>query len=156
MASLFQVDKVQYLCSCGHWESLCRLYFCRHCSVLRCRECVTHEVDSMYCPSCLENMPSGEARVKKNRCGTCFECPVCSMTLAVRATSVLPPGMAKAAGESSAASSSEVSTAGGATPTKAYYLLCNSCRWSTRDAGIPDQNAPTAGWPVHDNHNEKN
>jgi dynactin-4 len=101
-------------------------------------------------------MPSGEARVKKNRCGTCFECPLCSMTLAVRATSALPPGATRAAGESSAASSSEVSTTGGATPTKAYYLLCNSCRWSTRDAAIADQSSATAGWPVHVDHNEKN
>lgn len=26
-----------------------------------------------------------------------------------------------------------------ATPKKVYYLFCSLCRWSSRDAGIPDQ-----------------
>ena len=54
-------------CSCGSSEPLSRLYFCRHCLDLRCGFCVAQEVDSHYCPNCLENMPSAEARLKKNR-----------------------------------------------------------------------------------------
>ena len=79
---------VRYLCSCGHVQPLCRLYFCRYCSDLRCGQCVSHEVDSHYCPNCLENMPSAEARLKKNRCANCFDCPSCGHTLSTRATSM--------------------------------------------------------------------
>ena len=79
---------VRYLCSCGHLQPLCRLYFCRYCSDLRCGQCVSHEVDSHYCPNCLENMPSAEARLKKNRCANCFDCPSCGHTLSTRATSM--------------------------------------------------------------------
>ena len=79
---------VQYLCSCGHLQPICRLYFCRYCSDLRCGQCVSHEVDSHYCPNCLENMPSAEARLKKNRCANCFDCPSCGHTLSTRATSM--------------------------------------------------------------------
>ncbi|VDP08579.1 unnamed protein product [Soboliphyme baturini] len=25
--------------------------------------------------------------------------------------------------------------------------MCTSCRWTTRDANIPDQNTPSGGWP---------
>ena len=53
------VDRVKYLCSCGLPQPLSKLYFCRHCLDLRCGFCVLHEVDSHYCPNCLENMPSG-------------------------------------------------------------------------------------------------
>ena len=35
--------------------------------LFRCGFCVSHEVDSHYCPNCMENMPSAEARLKKNR-----------------------------------------------------------------------------------------
>ena len=79
---------MRYLCSCGHLQPLCRLYFCRYCSDLRCGQCVSHEVDSHYCPNCLENMPSAEARLKKNRCANCFDCPSCGHTLSTRATSM--------------------------------------------------------------------
>ena len=50
----------------------------------RCGFCVSHEVDSHYCPNCMENMPSAEARLKKNRCANCFDCPHCSHTLSTR------------------------------------------------------------------------
>ena len=59
--------RVVLCCSCGSSEPLSRLYFCRHCLDLRCGFCVAQEVDSHYCPNCLENMPSAEARLKKNR-----------------------------------------------------------------------------------------
>ena len=61
-------DRVRYGCSCGCARPVSRLYFCRHCLEPRCPHCVSHEVDSHYCPNCLENMPSAEARLKRNRC----------------------------------------------------------------------------------------
>uniref|UniRef100_A0A7I4YLZ0 Dynactin subunit 4 n=1 Tax=Haemonchus contortus TaxID=6289 RepID=A0A7I4YLZ0_HAECO len=109
MASLFQMDRVLYQCGCDDWWPLCNLYFCRHCSILRCISCSLNEIDSTFCPNCLENIPAGEARVKKNRCINCNQCPVCSMVLTTRAV-----------GES-------------------CHLMCSTCRWSTRDSGTPDQ-----------------
>ena len=82
------VHRVKYLCSCGLPQPLSKLYFCRHCLDLRCGFCVLHEVDSHYCPNCLENMPSAEARLKKNRCANCFDCPSCGHTLSTRASSM--------------------------------------------------------------------
>jgi len=35
---------IQYLCACGKWRSIYRLYLCRHCYKIRCGDCVLHEV----------------------------------------------------------------------------------------------------------------
>ncbi|KAK6746858.1 hypothetical protein RB195_000232 [Necator americanus] len=109
MASLFQMERVLYQCGCDNWWPLCNLYFCRHCSSLRCISCSLNEIDSTFCPNCLENIPAGEARVKRNRCVNCNQCPICSMVLTTRAV-----------GES-------------------CHLMCSTCRWSTRDSDTPDQ-----------------
>ncbi|XP_018322483.1 dynactin subunit 4 [Agrilus planipennis] len=128
-------DVVKYACSCGLLKPITRLYFCRHCLELRCGFCVCHEVDSNYCGKCCENLPSAEARLKKNRCGDCYDCPSCKQNLSKRAATVGPknPEDPKA------------------TPRKVYYLLCLNCRWSSRDVGIPDQAAATGSWPEREN-----
>ena len=113
MSTFGNFDKVQYSVASGSKAPLCRLYFCRHCLVLRQTKCVMHEVDSHYCPNCLENMPSAEAQMKKNRCAGCFDCPSCHHTLSTRATSVAV-----------ADSDSQEK----AVPRKVYYLACGFCR----------------------------
>ncbi|XP_014054051.1 dynactin subunit 4 isoform X1 [Salmo salar] len=150
MASLLQPDRVLYLV---HGEKKIRsplstLYFCRYCSELRSLECVSHEVDSHYCPSCLENMPSAEAKLKKNRkricnqlnenfrCANCFDCPCCMHTLSTRATNIpapLPDDPSKT------------------TMKKAYYLACGFCRWTSRDVGMADKSVASGGWQEPDN-----
>ena len=40
-------DEVLYRCSCKALKSISRLYFCRHCTKLRCPECVSHEVKTI-------------------------------------------------------------------------------------------------------------
>ncbi len=47
---IFDSKRVTYECSCGSLKSIHRIYFCRHCHQLRCRECVSHEVsfDCIY------------------------------------------------------------------------------------------------------------
>ena len=41
MADIWQsLNRVQYVCSCGRLSSLVNQYFCRHCSELKCQECV--------------------------------------------------------------------------------------------------------------------
>ena len=119
--------RVRYLCSCGLAQPLSKLYFCRHCLDLRCGFCVSHEVDSHYCPNCLENMPSAEARLKKNRCANCFDCPSCGHTLSTRATSL------------QIQAPTEDGTNVKTVTKKLYYLVCAFCRWTSRDAGLQDQ-----------------
>uniref|UniRef100_A0AAY5KDJ5 Dynactin subunit 4 n=2 Tax=Esox lucius TaxID=8010 RepID=A0AAY5KDJ5_ESOLU len=138
MASLLQPERVLYLV---HGEKkirspLSQLYFCRYCSELRSLECVSHEVDSHYCPSCLENMPSAEAKLKKNRCANCFDCPCCMHTLSTRATNIpapLPDDPTKTAMK------------------KAYYLACGFCRWTSRDVGMADKSVASGGWQEPEN-----
>ncbi|KAK1161255.1 dynactin subunit 4 isoform X1 [Acipenser oxyrinchus oxyrinchus] len=138
MASLLQADRVLYLVS-GEKKirsPLSQLYYCRYCSELRSLECVSHEVDSHYCPSCLENMPSAEAKLKKNRCANCFDCPCCMHTLSTRATNIpspLPDDPAKT------------------TMKKAYYLACGFCRWTSRDVGMADKSVASGGWQEPEN-----
>lgn len=125
--------KVLYACQCQELKSISKLYFCKHCTKLRCSSCVTHEVDSFYCPNCLENMPSAEAKLKRNRCANCFDCPSCGHTLSVRATTVLGNPLQEITKD---------------TPVKKmHYLSCSFCRWTTRDVGLPDQVTPSGGWP---------
>ncbi|XP_068222364.1 dynactin subunit 4-like [Palaemon carinicauda] len=136
MAHLFQVDRVRLLCSCGLPRPITSIYFCRHCLKLRCGNCVSHEVDTLFCPNCLENMPSTEARLKKNRCANCFDCPSCGHTLSTRATSIQAPNPDD--------SSKTVAR-------KVYYLACTSCRWTSRDVNLSDQTVATGGWAEQDN-----
>lgn len=67
MAHVQQLEGAKYICCCGSLKPICSIYFCRHCLRLRCPYCVSHEVDSHYCGNCSENMPSAEAKQKKNR-----------------------------------------------------------------------------------------
>ncbi|EUB54988.1 Dynactin subunit [Echinococcus granulosus] len=138
MATYFDLCRVQGFCSCNRCCPLSQLYFCRHCYDVRCGNCVSHEVDSHYCPNCLENMTSAEAKMRKHRCGNCFDCPSCGHTLSTRGTLALAP----AAGTGPADPTSGDSPM---TAQKTYYLLCGFCRWSTRESGISDQKSP-GGW----------
>ncbi|XP_015600489.1 dynactin subunit 4 [Cephus cinctus] len=144
MAYLFQPDYVRYVCSCGSLKPISKMYFCRHCLKIRCGYCVCHEADSHYCPNCMENLPSAEVRLKKNKCSNCFDCPCCFQTLCTRAgqAPLRPP-----------ASSADAKQDVKATPKKVYYLSCSLCRWTSRDAGIPDQYVATGGWPEQENPN---
>ncbi|XP_032229285.2 dynactin subunit 4 isoform X2 [Nematostella vectensis] len=137
MATILNPDGQHVLmtCSCHALSPLTRLYFCRHCIKLRCQLCVSHEVDSYYCPNCLENMPSAEAKLKRNRCANCFDCPSCGNTLSTRATAV-------------AVQSDDAKTT---QAKKVYYLACAFCRWSSRDVGIPDRSVASGGWQEQDN-----
>lgn len=132
------LDVVKYACSCGLLKPISQLYFCRYCFELRCGFCTCHEIDSNFCGKCLENLPSNEAKLKKNRCGNCYICPCCQQDLSTRV----------ALKSTSDASEDTKSTA---TPKKMYYLLCLFCRWSSRDIGIPDQSTVTGGWPEREN-----
>ncbi|GMR48176.1 hypothetical protein PMAYCL1PPCAC_18371 [Pristionchus mayeri] len=109
MADFLQLDRILYECSCSEWAPLCRLFYCRHCSILRCPSCTHNELDCTFCGTCLENVPVGEARVRKNRCVNCYQCPICSSTL-------------------SAHNSGD-----------AIFLSCSTCKWSTLESDVKQQ-----------------
>lgn len=44
-------------------------------------------------------------------------------------------------------------TAAAEQPKKAFYLACSFCRWTSRDAGIPDQSVASGAWPERENSN---
>ncbi|KAL0832475.1 hypothetical protein ABMA28_000700 [Loxostege sticticalis] len=143
MAYLTQPDYVKYVCSCGQLKPITSLYFCRHCLKIRCGFCICHEVDSHHCANCLENMPSSEARLKKNRCSSCFDCPSCFHTLSTRATMAAQRQAQDPAGGDAKVENKQTK--------KMYYLSCFNCRWTSRDVGIPDQSVASGGWPERTN-----
>ncbi|XP_053678465.1 dynactin subunit 4 [Anopheles nili] len=162
MAFFNLLNQVEYACVCGLLNPLTKLYFCRHCMKLRCGFCVCHEVDSHFCSNCLENIPSSEAKIRKNRCNTCFNCPSCQHTLSVRASTTTVPLSGADSKEGSPATDEQKPKpanpdAPAAAPTtakqvtkKMYYLACLTCRWNSRDVGIPDQMVATGQWPEPD------
>ncbi|XP_071808815.1 dynactin subunit 4-like [Asterias amurensis] len=140
MATLLQSNRLQIVCSCGLSSPIIKLYFCKHCLKLRCGRCVSHEVDSHYCPNCSENMPSAEARIKRNRCPNCLDCPSCKHSLSTRATSI---------------AAQDPNDSAKITTKKVYYLACWFCRWTSRDAGISDKEVASGAWNEPENENTK-
>jgi len=88
-------------------QPLAQLYFCDSCSRVVSRRELSEDVDSYYCPNCLELMPSSEAALYGMRCSKCWECPVCFSTLTTAAVGAV-------AGE------------------QTFHLACGYCRWSSR------------------------
>lgn len=82
----------------------------------------------------MENIPSSEAKLKKNRCNKCFDCPSCQHTLSSRANTVQDTRKPEEDDGKKVASDKVITR-------KMYYLYCLACRWSSRDVGIPDQTA---------------
>lgn len=170
---------IEFACQCGNLNPLTKLFFCRHCLNLRCSFCCHHEVsfnqnlailhpikwlitgcflvvfiqvDSHFCSNCLENIPSTEAKLRKNKCNSCFDCPACHSTLSTRAHSVQVP--MTSTGESAASKEKEDKAGESAkmVSKKMYYLACLSCRWTSRDVGISDQPSQTFSWPEPEYH----
>ena len=146
--SLHYQKRVLYSCSCSQLAPLAELYFCRHCKVARCQDCVSTVSDTYFCPHCFETTPISEAKNKKNRCNHCFQCPRCASTLTTRSiivpSEVLGEQSPKKVESSSSTSSPSLRSSLSRSPggTKSYYLSCTHCKWSTRDVGIKDKRSP--------------
>ncbi|TKR65133.1 hypothetical protein L596_025583 [Steinernema carpocapsae] len=124
MGTLYQTHLVKFECSCGQWSPLSCQYFCRSCVKQKCEYCVTDQVDITFCPTCLENVPPGDAKNRRHLCQTCYVCPICDSNLVTNVDDDL------------------------------YHLRCATCRWTTRDAELPDQ-AKSTNWPQHENGYEE-
>ena len=146
--SLHYLKRVLYSCSCSQPAPLTDLYFCRHCKVARCQDCVSINVDTYFCAHCFETAPVSEAKNKKNRCNHCFQCPRCASTLTTRSiivpSEVLGEQSPKKAEQSAISSPSTHRASISRSPggTKSYYLSCTHCKWSTRDVSIKDKRSP--------------
>lgn len=103
-------------------------------------------MDSHFCRNCLENIPSGEAKLRKNKCNSCFDCPSCNSVLSARATSIQVP-MASKEKEGNEQQASDGNTSGKMVTKKMYYLACLACRYTSRDVGISDQVSQNFCWP---------
>lgn len=140
VALLFQ-DRVLYSCSCSQFSTLGELFFCRHCKLPRCQDCVSSTIESFSCPHCFEAAMSDQ-KARKGRCNRCFQCPQCFTTLTTR--SVIVPS--EVLGEQSPQKGGETPTIGKSVKspggTKLYYLSCSYCKWSTRDVNIKDKRSP--------------
>lgn len=141
MAFLAQQEAVTIACTCGSLKPVCRTYFCRHCFVIRCRNCVSNEVDSIYCAFCLDNVTC-EVRLKKTACHLCLECPICQHSLSVRSHTVR---------ETTPQPQQAGPSKHGTPSNRAYYLACFFCRWTSRDSNIPDQKTASGNWPERNN-----
>ncbi|KAJ5551050.1 hypothetical protein N7461_005748 [Penicillium sp. DV-2018c] len=90
-----------------------QLLYCEECHQIKCPRCITEEIVSWYCPSCLFETPSSMVRSDGNRCGrNCFNCPICTAPLAV----------------------SNIDTTGNREGP--WVLSCGYCLWTTLDIGI--------------------
>lgn len=143
---LSQQDRVLYSCSCSQLSTLGELFFCRHCKLPRCQDCVSSTIENFSCPHCFDAAMTDTLKSKKGRCSRCFQCPQCFSTLTTRSVIVpsevlgdqSPPKSDKPQGTPSR-SGSILKSSGG---TKLYFLSCSHCKWSTRDVGIKDKRSP--------------
>lgn len=172
MATLIDVERVKYLCSCQRLKSISNLYYCKYCKpfALKCKECVLHEIDQKYfCANCFDNKTHNEASGSKFKCLNCFACPLCKNSLMMRASSgtaaqkaAIKAALAAEQSKKDQATGADQATAVTTTPapttpvaTKVYYLMCSFCRWTTRDVGIPDVTTIPGNWRRPDNPNAK-
>jgi len=100
-----------YGCKCERFFIIDQLYYCHSCQSTTCKFCTTQEIDSYYCPNCLENMPSTEAMMYKNNCKKCFDCPCCFSVLVYQGIPI----------------SAEKSD---------YYFSCGYCHWDSLAMGL--------------------
>ncbi|KAL2752919.1 hypothetical protein ACRALDRAFT_1072714 [Sodiomyces alcalophilus JCM 7366] len=100
------------------------LLYCEDCHQIRCPRCVTEEIVTYYCPSCLFEVPSSNLKTEGNRCTrSCFQCPICIGPLVVTSLEAPPDPTLLA-------------TDHAAQPTGPYVLTCSYCHWSSTEIGI--------------------
>lgn len=67
----------------GENHDLVDCYYCESCNKLISQEEVRIEIDTYFCPNCLENIPSSEAFSRNFRCMNCHDCPHCMAIISI-------------------------------------------------------------------------
>ncbi|KAI1368386.1 dynactin p62 family-domain-containing protein [Xylaria arbuscula] len=102
------------------------LLYCDVCHQIRCPRCVSEELVTIYCPSCLFEVGSSSVKTEGNRCTrSCFQCPICVGPLAVQALES-PPDPALPLSESATSHISQGS----------WVLTCSYCQWNSSEIGV--------------------
>merc|ERR1711935_682894 len=80
--TVFEFDRILYAVGANK-EPLARLFFCKYCLELRAEnsDCVQTEIDSHFCMHALDNVPTTEAILKKNKSRSFWQCPCCPSIL---------------------------------------------------------------------------
>lgn len=128
-----EVPTILYECGCQRSFPIHDLLYCQQCQKVKCAFCIKEEIDSHYCPNCLDNMTSYDALLFKNRfvssfplkylieivfrCKKCFECPSCFASLS----------FVQSTGKSDDSSEE---------PKSSVYLHCSFCRWDSLAIGL--------------------
>jgi hypothetical protein len=134
--TIFEFDRVLY--SVGDLtEPLCRLFFCKYCLDLRAENSdqVQTEIDSHFCMHALDNVPTTEAILKKNKSRSFWQCPSCPSILnhKTHQVKIENPENPEAP-----------------VVKKLHFMICAFCYWSTKDVGMDDAVAAGA-WPEKEN-----
>ncbi|KFH18209.1 dynactin subunit 4 [Toxoplasma gondii MAS] len=136
-----------------------RAYVCESCRAVRGPEDLSVEIESYFCPACLDAMPQIEALACSCRCTKCFDCPRCFATLGVvreprsgvDTPETLVAGAAPSLGpercDSLLSLSSDEETEGGsAAATSAssaaqfdFFFACPACKWSSKPLEMKSQ-----------------
>ncbi|KAH8898184.1 hypothetical protein GQ53DRAFT_711329 [Thozetella sp. PMI_491] len=102
------------------------LLYCEDCHQIRCPRCVSEEIVTFYCPSCLFEVPSSNIKSEGNRCTrSCFQCPICIGHLTTVSLESSPDASLLAA-----------SNTGTAQPSGPFILCCSYCQWNSTEIGI--------------------
>ncbi|CAP68223.1 uncharacterized protein PODANS_7_4550 [Podospora anserina S mat+] len=101
------------------------LLYCEDCHQIRCPRCITEEIATYFCPSCLFEVPSSNLKSEGNRCTrSCFQCPICIGPLSVTSIEAPPSDPSLLVPDRAG------------TPHTTYSLICSYCSWSSTEIGI--------------------
>jgi len=97
-----------YICNdkCNRRRRIEDLFFCQECGRFSCDQCSATEIDTFFCPNCLNSVLTSVAFQEQNRCQKCVDCPICFQTL-----TVVQSGLD-------------------------FHFLCEFCQWNSKSVGI--------------------